>query len=173
MPGPVFIEGEDVSLRTIEEEDIPVLQEWITDRRIWRPTGRSWPFNREQEREWFEEVVCGDDSVELLISADADPLGVVGLDSVDDESRRAELGYWVAPEHQRQGYGTEAAALLVEHGFDQLGLHKITARVFAFNEPSRRVLERLGFVREGTHRDDVFVDGEFHDTYWYGLLAAE
>jgi RimJ/RimL family protein N-acetyltransferase len=177
MPGPVFIEGEHVSLRTVEEEDVGFLQAQVNDARIWRPIDRSWPLNREQERGFFDEVVCDDDTVHLLVATDAEsgpePVGMVGLDPVDHEARRADLGYWVAPDHQRQGYGTAAVRLLVGYGFDQLGLHKLAARVFEFNDPSARLLERVGFVREGVHRDEVFVDGAFHDTYWYGLLAEE
>jgi RimJ/RimL family protein N-acetyltransferase len=177
MPGPVFVAGEEVSLRTVEEADIDFLQAQVNDARVRRPIGRSRPLNRVQEREFFDEVVCDDDTVHLLVVADAasepDPVGMVGLDPVDHEARRAELGYWVAPDHQRRGYGTAAVELVVEYGFDQLGLHKIAARVFEFNDPSARLLERVGFVREGVHRDEGFVDGAFHDTYWYGLLAEE
>lgn len=173
MPGPVFIEGEDVSLRTIEEEDVDFLHEQVNDARIWRPIDRSTPLNRVQERGFFDDVICDDGTVHLLIVADGSPVGTLGFAPLDRETGTAELGYWVTPAHQRQGYGTEAVELFVAYGFDQLGLHRISARVMAFNEPSVRLLERVGFVREGTSREAVFVDGERHDAHWYGLLATE
>jgi RimJ/RimL family protein N-acetyltransferase len=177
MPGPVFLDGERVSLRTIEEEDLATLQEVVNDRRIRRPIGRSRPLNRVQEREWFEDAVCDDDTVHLLIAVESDSgpsaVGVVGLDPIDREAGTAELGYWVAPDHQQQGYGSEAVELAIGYGFDRLRLHRIAARVFAFNEPSSKLLERAGFTREGVHRDAVFVDGEYCDTHWYGLLDEE
>lgn len=173
MPGPVFVDGERVSLRTVEEGDLEFLQAQVNDPRVRRPIGRSQPLNGPQEREFFDEVVCDDETVHLLVVADDRPVGMVGLDPIELESRRAELGYWIAPDAQAQGYGTEAVRLLVGYGFDQLGLHRIAARVFAFNEPSARLLERVGFTREGSHRDDVFVDGTYHDTHWYGLLERE
>jgi RimJ/RimL family protein N-acetyltransferase len=173
MPGPTFIDGAAVSLRTIEEEDVETLQGWVNDARIRRPIGRSRPLNREQEREWVDEVVADDESVHLAVAVDAAAVGIVGLAPIDFERGTAELGYWIAPDHQRQGYGTEAVELLVGHGFDQLGLHRIGARVFAFNDPSARLLERVGFRHEGTLRETAFLDGEYHDTHWYGLLASE
>ncbi len=173
MPGPVFLEGDRVTLRPIEEEDLEFLQAQVNDPRIWRRIGRSRPLNCEQERDFFENDVCSDDTVVLLIVADATPVGVVGLHSFDWEADSAELGYWVAPEHHEQGYGTDAAARLVAYGFDQLGLHRIAARVFERNEPSQRLLESLGFIREGTHRDVEFIDGAYRDAYWYGLLEDE
>ncbi|WP_440766957.1 GNAT family N-acetyltransferase [Natronorubrum sp. DTA7] len=173
MTDSVFLSGDRVDLRPIEEDDLEFLQREINDPRIWRAIGRSRPVNGPQEREFFENVVCNDETVTLLIVADSSPVGTIGFNAIEWEPRQAEIGYWVAPEHHERGYGTDAADRLVTYGFDQLGLHKITARVFEFNEASRRLLESVGFTREGVHRDDVFVDGAFRDTYWYGLLEDE
>ncbi|MFC4544062.1 GNAT family N-acetyltransferase [Halosolutus amylolyticus] len=169
----MFLDGDGVALRTIEEEDLEFLQTQINDPRIWRAIGRSNPVTAEQEREFYENVVCEDDGVQLLIAVDAEPVGTIGLHALDRETGSAEIGYWVAPDHHGQGYGTEAATLVAGYGFDQLRLHRIAARVFEFNEPSRRLLESLGFTREGVHRDAEFIDGEYQDVYWYGLLEDE
>lgn len=169
----MFRSGEQVDLRPIEEDDLTYRKRRINDPRIWRPIGGSRPVNDAREQAFFEDVVCRDDTVTLLIVADPRPVGTVGLNAVEWESQQAELGYWVAPDHQREGYGTDAASRLVRYGVDELGLHKVTARVFAFNEPSRRLLESIGFTREGVHRDGEFTDGEYQDVYWYGLLEDE
>ena len=173
MPDAVFLPGDRVDLRPIEEDDLEFLQREINDPRVWRAIGGSRPINRAQEREFFEDVVCDDDSVNLLIVADSTPVGTIGFNSIDWEPQRAEIGYWIAPEHHRRGYGTDATERVVRYGFDQLGLHKIEARVFEFNAASRRLLESVGFTEEGVHRDEVFIDGEYQDTYWYGLLEDE
>ena len=173
MTDGVFLSGNRVDLRPIEEDDLEFLRREINDPRVWRAIGRSRPVNGEQEREFFENVVCGDDTVNLLILVDSTPVGTIGFSGLDWEADRAEIGYWIAPDHHRQGYGTDATERVVAYGFDQLGLHKIEARVFAFNEPSRRLLESVGFTREGVHRDRIFVDGDYRDTYWYGLLEDE
>ncbi|WP_254522217.1 GNAT family N-acetyltransferase [Natrinema caseinilyticum] len=173
MSGPVFLEGDHTTLRPIEEEDLEFLQAQVNDPRIWRPIGRSRPLNQEQEHEWFEDVVCSDENVSLLIVDESTPVGSLGFNGIDWEVQKAELGYWIAPDHQRQGYGTEAVEQILEYGFDQLGLHRIEARVFELNEPSRRLLESVGFTQEGVHRDVEFVDGQYRDAYWYGLLEDE
>ncbi|WP_254527936.1 GNAT family N-acetyltransferase [Natrinema gelatinilyticum] len=173
MPGPVFLEGERSTLRPIEEEDLEFLQAQANDPRIWRPIGRSRPLNLEQEREFFEDVVCGDENVVVMIVVESEPVGTIALNWIDWEVQKAELGYWVASDHQRQGYGTEAVEQILEYGFDQLGLHRIEARVFELNEPSRRLLESAGFTQEGVHRDVEFIDGQYQDAYWYGLLEDE
>ena len=80
------------------------------------------------------------------------------VDVSDADWRRPELGYWIAPEHQGEGYGTEAAGLLVDFGFRQRGFHRIEARVFEFNDASQSLLESLGFTLEGTHREGHYVE---------------
>lgn len=173
MSEPVFLSGDRVDLRPIEADDLEFLQTQVNDPRIWRAIGRSRPINADQERDFFENVVCDDDTVTLLVVVDSTPIGTIGFNSIEWEAQRAEIGYWIAPDRHREGYGTEATERLVTYGFDQLGLHKITARVFEFNEPSRRLLESVGFTQEGVHRDEKFIDGEYQDAYWYGLLADE
>lgn len=173
MPGPAFITGERVALRTIEEEDIEFLQEGVNDSRLWRPMGNSTPYNFEQEQAFFENIVSDDETVQLLISANEDPIGMIGLEPINQEAGVTEVGYWIMPDHWGEGFGTEATELIVQYAFDQLRLHKVTARVFAFNEASQRLLETVGFTEEGVQREQVFIDGEYQDTHWYGLLARE
>jgi RimJ/RimL family protein N-acetyltransferase len=56
------------------------------------------------------------------------------------------------------------------YAVDDRGLHRVTARGFETNDASRRVLEKVGFEREGTLRDHYYVDGEYVDAHVYGLL---
>ncbi|AFZ72853.1 GNAT family N-acetyltransferase [Natronobacterium gregoryi] len=173
MPGSIFLEGDSIELRTIEESDLEFLQDGINDPRIRVPLGRAKPINRAQEREFFEEEVCGDDAIHLLIAADGEPVGAIGLDPIERYRQWGEIGYWIAPDFHGHGYGSDALSTTIEYAFTQLGLHKLAARVYEFNEPSMELLESVGFRREGVHRKDAFVDGEYKDTYWYGLLEDE
>jgi RimJ/RimL family protein N-acetyltransferase len=173
MPGPVFLDGDRVELRTIEEEDLEFLQEAVNDPSVWRPIGSSTPVNAVQEREFFENVVCEDDGVNFLIAVDGEPAGTIGLGPKEAEDDGAELGYWLDSAFREEGYGREATGLVTNYGFQQLGYHRIAARVFSFNEPSQALLESLGFTQEGRHRDAVFVDGQYWDVYWYSMLDDE
>lgn len=173
MPGPVFLDGDEVALRTIEEEDLEFLQENVNDRSVWRAIGSPGPVSGPQEREFFEDVVCDGDGVHLLVAVDGAPAGTVSLSPNPDEADAAELGYWIADEYRRQGYGLEAAELLTGYGFRQRGLHRIAARVFEFNHASQALLESLGYVHEGTNREAAFVDGRYWDVRWYSVLESE
>jgi len=173
MPGPVFLEGETVTLRTIEEEDLEFLQRERSDRRVWRTLGWPFPSNREQLAEFYEETISDEETINLLVTVEQEPVGVVSFHEVSDDGWRGELGYWIATDHQEKGYATDAVGTLVAYGFRDLGFHRIEAKVFDGNTASRSVLENLGFTHEGVHREATFADGQFRDVHWYGLLAAE
>ncbi len=173
MPGPAFIEGDRVDLCTIEEEDLPALHEAINDPDVWRTTGMNRPNNMAQEREWFEGLSEHDDAVSFAVAADGELVGNVGLRNVDAEAGTAEIGFYVLPDHQGEGYATAAARLAVEYAFDYRRLHRVEAESYGFNEASRRVLEKVGFEAEGVRREAAFVDGAYRDVHTFGVLASE
>ena len=105
-------------------------------------------------------------------------IGSIGLESMvfaRDALRvdRAELGFWLAPEHWNRGLMTEAADAVVGCGFQTIGLHKVTVGCIADNVASRRVIEKLGFRYVGRLEDDVWRDGRWHSHLRYELTAPE
>ena len=99
------------------------------------------------------------------------PVGAVNLFDVDRVS--GTLSYWLDEDHRGDGYATEAVSLLVDHAVDAVGLHRVEAEAFAENEPSQRLLDRLGFVHEGTARECRIADGEYRDVERFAVLADE
>ena len=98
-------------------------------------------------------------------------IGALGLEGFEiGRSHRAEIGYWLAAPYRGQGIVTAAVEMTCRHAFENLGLVKITAHVFAFNTASARVLEKCGFVQEGLLKQHYLKNGEFHDALAYGLL---
>ena len=87
---------------------------------------------------------------------------------------QAELGWCLDPKYEGNGYATEAVAELVRICFEDLGLRRVTANCFADNEPSWRLMERLGMRRElHTVSESLHRNGEWLDGYGYALLAEE
>jgi RimJ/RimL family protein N-acetyltransferase len=95
---------------------------------------------------------------------------------VADRARgvQAELGWSMSPEHQGHGYATEAVAELIRICFEGLGLRRVTAKCFADNEASWRLMERVGMRREQhLARESLHRSGEWLDALGYALLADE
>ncbi|MEZ0109571.1 ribosomal-protein-alanine N-acetyltransferase [Catenulispora sp. EB89] len=87
--------------------------------------------------------------------------------------RSAKLGYCFDDAAWGQGYATEAGRALLGWAFDTLDLNRVQSETDTRNVGSARVLEKLGFVREGTLREDCIVDGVVSDSWVYGLLRRE
>ncbi len=105
-------------------------------------------------------------------TADGTHIGDVGV-CLHDNRRQADIGYTLAAEHHGHGYATEAVRAVVHHLLRDRGLHKVSAECDARNTPSARVLERVGFVREGLRRSHTWCKGEWTDDLLYGLLATD
>jgi RimJ/RimL family protein N-acetyltransferase len=87
--------------------------------------------------------------------------------------RSASMGYCLDEPAWGQGIGTEAARALLQWAFDTLDLNRVQADTDTRNIASARVLEKLGFTREGMLREDCIVDGDVSNTWVYGLLRRE
>ena len=100
-------------------------------------------------------------------------VGTCTLAALSAEHRRAELGFAIARGAWGRGYASEAVAALLAYAFDALALHRVEADVDPRNDSSIRVLERMGFRREGCQRERYHLAGEVQDALLYGLLRRE
>ena len=110
----------------------------------------------------------------VTLTGQATVMGHVALHHWSHHHRRAEAGYDLARAYWGQGYATEALRAILRFGFEEMDLHRIYANTIGDNHESVRLLERLGFIREGTRRESSWEDdGRFHDSAMYGLLHSE
>jgi RimJ/RimL family protein N-acetyltransferase len=100
-------------------------------------------------------------------------VGWCGLTGWNPDYRSASLGYCLADAMWGHGYATEAAHAVLKWAFDTLDLNRVQAETDTRNVASARVLEKVGFVREGTLREDCVVNGEVSDSWVFGLIRRE
>lgn len=171
MPGPVFIDGEQVTLHPLEREDLPFVQKHRNHPEVRRSLGRIQPQSAESLEGDFEGYM--QEGVNLLVCRDGEPVGFVALFDWVESAGRVEVAYWIAPEEQGNGYAKEAVSHAISYAFDDRRCHKVIAGAHATNQTSRGLLETLGFQQEGRLRDHVFLGGEYVDAIRYGLLEPE
>ncbi|TFV90691.1 N-acetyltransferase [Blastococcus sp. CT_GayMR16] len=100
--------------------------------------------------------------------------GQVTLDNIVRGALRSGfLGYWIDREAAGRGMASLAVALVCDHAFREVGLHRVEADIRPENEPSQRLVERLGFQREGLLRRYLDIDGDWRDHIAYALLAED
>ncbi|KQZ07668.1 GCN5 family acetyltransferase [Agromyces sp. Root1464] len=106
-------------------------------------------------------------------TADRAFVGWCTFNSWNSDFRSASLGYCLNRAAWGHGYATEAARALLRWAFDTIDLNRVQSETDTRNLASARVLEKLGFVREGTLREDCIVDGDVSDSWVYGLLRRD
>jgi RimJ/RimL family protein N-acetyltransferase len=89
------------------------------------------------------------------------------------EHRQAEIGFMFHPDHQGNGYATEASHELVRLAFETYDVHRVYARLEPRNTASARVLEKLGMRKEAHLTENEWVKGEWQSEAIYALLARE
>jgi [ribosomal protein S5]-alanine N-acetyltransferase len=134
------------------------------------------PYPRREADRWIEShhqaFVAGEGiSLAITLREDGQLVGAIGL-SLDGEHRKAELGYWIGREFWGRGYATEAAAAMLEYGFEVMELNRIYAHHMQENQASGRVLVRIGLEPEGILREHVLKWGEYKDLVLYGLTRG-
>jgi RimJ/RimL family protein N-acetyltransferase len=100
-------------------------------------------------------------------------VGWCSLTRWSPDHRSASLGYCFDDAAWGHGYATEAAGTLLQWAFDTLDLNRVQAETDTRNVASAHVLEKLGFEREGTLREDCVVNGDVSDSWVYGLLRRD
>ncbi len=171
MPGPAFIRGESVDLCPAEAEDVDFLLRNRNDPdiRAWMP--RAHPTTRAEVEEWIADT--DRDATVLLGVVDGDPVGSISLFDVYPESGFGRLSAWVDPAYHGQGYGSEMTELMIDYAFANRRLHKLAAGALETNEPSRGLLESVGFQQEGHQREVYHVNGEYVDRIVYGMTEDD
>jgi ribosomal-protein-alanine N-acetyltransferase len=100
-------------------------------------------------------------------------IGCVGLRDIDPEHQQAELGFWIGREWWGRGFAREAAAAMIQFGFDSLGLNRICAHHMVRNPPAGKVLQAVGMRQEGVLRQRVRKWGVYEDVVLYAILRVD
>lgn len=169
-----------LTLRLVEEADLDTMWAYrsLPDVRMW--LGGS--HDRDQFRQKFLEPADG--RSQLAVVHDGVVIGDLMLDVQDawsqgevaEQARATQglLGWTIHPDLHGRGLGSEAVTELVRHCFEDLGLRRVVAECFADNDPSWRLMERIGMRREAHHvKDSLHRDLGWQDEFVYALLAEE
>jgi ribosomal-protein-alanine N-acetyltransferase len=126
---------------------------WITMHRKWFQLGQVAPFA-------------------ITLKASHALIGCIDL-AITAAHARAELGYWIGVDYWNHGYCSEAAKSVVEYGFRELRLNKITSHHLSTNPASGQVMIKAGMMKEGLLRKHFIKNGVPQDLEVYGLLREE
>jgi RimJ/RimL family protein N-acetyltransferase len=124
-----------------------------------------------RDKRWVEER--HEDSAWFAIDAEEELIGICGLHSIDHYQQLAEVGIRIGIEFRGKAYGQDAVRVLLDYGFQQLNLAKISLRVLADDERAVGAYRKAGFVEEGRLRSHAWYDGARHDELVMSVLREE
>lgn len=165
-------------MRPLRASDAQVISENANDPEIAKYTLLPFPYQLKDAMRFIRRSRrllrrCGSYDLGIVPKGGRHPVGVIGLDEIDHNNMNAELGYWLGKKYWRQGFTSEAVGLMLNLGFDGLGLVRIRAHVMQPNVGSSKLLENAGFRLEGIARRARFRNGEWYDVHLYGMLKDD
>jgi RimJ/RimL family protein N-acetyltransferase len=161
------------SWRRGDEED---LVRHANNRKVWLQLRDRFPhpYTPADADAWLAHVLAERPETNFAIALDDAVVGGIGFERGGDIERlSAEVGYWLGEEVWGRGLATAALRAVTRHAFEAHGLHRVFAMVFARNLASARVLEKVGFVREGILRRSAVKDGVVLDRILYAMVREE
>ena len=110
----------------------------------------------------------------IIDSAEHGPLGLLSLQNISWRNRSCSIDLYMGNKEMRHKLTAGISFYrAMQYAFEELNLHRVNAYIYAFNEASWMILERMGAVRELTLPEHVARDGKLYDLYGYGLLRHE
>ncbi|MEU4443849.1 GNAT family protein [Actinosynnema sp. NPDC050801] len=167
--------GELVVLRPVTAADLPALMPMLLDEDVARLTGSHGELDEARLRAWYETRGRQGDRLDLAVveRATGEVVGEAVLNDWDAANESCGFRVALVPGAVGRGLGTEATRLIVGHGFEYLGLHRVSLEVYASNPRARRVYEKVGFVAEGVLREALLWKGERVDAVPMSILGPE
>jgi ribosomal-protein-alanine N-acetyltransferase len=175
----VEVRTERLLLRPYRASDHAAVHAYASDPEMvrWSNWG---PNTLEETTAWLEMALASETEQPrrayrfgVVRSADHALIGGVELHLESPEDHRASIGYLIARPAQGHGYATEAAQAVLAFGFDELGLHRITATCDPENPGSVGVLRKIGMTQEGHLRDHFRIRGEWRDRLVFAAIAGQ
>ncbi len=181
-----MITGEKTRLRALEKEDLANIWKWANDEKVMRLL--SYPGSTQslvEIEQWFARQQQGPhrDGLDgrefhskqfIIETKEGIPIGSIFYSGLTLKHQHAEIGIIIGEEkYWGKGYGTDAIITLLDHLFNELGLHRVFLHVDSNNPRALKCYEKCGFIQEGILRQHFYVSGEYYDDLVMGILRDE
>lgn len=166
--------GKTVLLRPLKLEESELYRKWFNDPEVkqWMVGPPRGPISEEEEREIVKELIASRNDRAFVIEVEGKLIGTCGLNQIDWKLWTARVGVTIGEkEYWNKGIGTTVARLLINYGFNQLGLKRILGSALEFNKRTRGAARKVGYREGGRNpkalrRKVIFEDGHIEDRYW-------
>ncbi|MFX0023612.1 MAG: GNAT family N-acetyltransferase [Candidatus Hermodarchaeota archaeon] len=170
-----MLEGTNINLRVLEQEDLPLYHEWFNTPEI-MGMYNAHAF-RQISKDWLKNVFSriGDDlQIFIIEKKDKTRVGLILYFLVKGGPvELLEIGSILIPSERQKGFGKEAVTMFVDYLFLTKNISRIQATTDIRNIGAQTVLEKTGFTKEGVIRNMIFNQGKWQDFFLYSVLRKE
>jgi ribosomal-protein-serine acetyltransferase len=169
----------EVSIRPYQNDDVNALYAAAKESAVELQPFMPWrhpDYRIDESRSWIDMQVTrfrAGDEYQFVVSGENKFLGGCGLNAIDQENRRANLGYWIRSSETRKGAATEAVCCLVRWALENTNLNRFEIVVSTHNLASLRVAEKAGALREGILRSRLLLYGVVHDAVVFSFVRKD
>jgi len=157
----------------MEKEDLPLFVEWVNDPKVFGEYNPLHQMSR-TETEKHHEKGNSEEQEFIIEKKDGSKIGYIcHFTLVHPAGKHLEIGYFLIPSERGKGYGTEALGIIVDYLFLSKDVMRIQVQTDPRNVASQKVIETIGFKKEGTIRKGLFARGEWSDWFLYSILREE
>lgn len=173
-----IIETKRLMLRQVTTEDAADMFAYLSDQDVVKPMGLD-PFETIKdvwdEINWYTSIYEKGTGIRwgITLKDSGKVIGSCGFLNRHSKHFRAEVGYEVNKDYWGQGIASEALEAVVKYGYQHLQLERIEALIEPSNVSSQKLVEKIGFLREGLLRHYEFACGKFDDLYMYSFLKED
>lgn len=159
-------------LRPIKDSELELMLSWRNAPAVRENMYTTHEISLAEHVAWWERTNSSDHQHYFMYEFEGQALGIVGFTDLDRGNQNSSWAFYASP-NAPKGTGSRMELLALDYAFNELGLHKLSCEVLAFNMPVIKLHEKFGFKVEGILRDQYHREGTFIDIYRLGLLASE
>jgi UDP-4-amino-4,6-dideoxy-N-acetyl-beta-L-altrosamine N-acetyltransferase len=159
-------------LRTIMSDELALMLSWRNAPAVRLNMYTSHEISLEEHLGWWEKIRSQTDQKYFMYEHQGSPLGIVSFNGISSINQNSYWAFYASPEAAK-GTGSRMEYLALEHAFSEIGLHKLSCEVIAFNTSVIKLHEKFGFKIEGVLRDQHKANANFFDVYRLGILRSE
>ena len=172
----IFLEGANIYLRALTEQDVKGnYSSWLNDPEVthFNSHGR-FPMTVDKLLNYVSASMLSNNDLVLAVidKLNSVHVGNISLQNINWIDRNAEIAFLLGDKtYWGKGVMSEAGALLINHGFKLLNLHRIYCGTSSENLGMQKLADKLGMKKEGTRKDAIFKNGRYIDILEYGILS--